>query len=149
MDASFLELPVYVPSGSRCPAALCVSGHAWRSAAGLHDAEDRQQKQETLVTAPAVLIRRSRGPWRRRGHDRTRRLFVAASASVIVVCAAVIIATAVVFASASMIAAAVAFASASIAAPVCTASIIAAYAAAVSVVAASIAAASTVAIAAE
>lgn len=142
MDASLLELPVHMSSGSRRPAALCLSGHAWRSAAGLHDAKDQQQKQGILITASAVFVRRSWGP-RRGRHDRAYRLFVAAPASVVAVRAAatfaVIVFAAVAFASASMTAAPVRAASIMIAAVVDT----------VSVVAASIAAASAAAVAAE
>lgn len=144
MDASLLELPVHMSSGPRRPAALCLSGHAWRSAAGLHDAKDQQQKQGILITASAVFVRRSWGP-RRGRHDRAYRLFVAAPASVVAVRAAATFAV-IVFA-------AVAFASASAsmtAAPVRAASImIAAVVDTVSVVAASIAAASAAAVAAE
>lgn len=142
MDASLLELPVHMSSGPRRPAALCLSGHAWRSAAGLHDAKDQQQKQGILITASAVFVRRSWGP-RRGRHDRAYRLFVAAPASVVAVRAAatfaVIVFAAVAFASASMTAAPVRAASIMIAAVVDT----------VSVVAASIAAASAAAVAAE
>ena len=142
MDASLLELPVHRSSGPRRPAALCLSGHAWRSAAGLHDAKDQQQKQGILITASAVFVRRSWGP-RRGRHDRAYRLFVAAPASVVAVRAAatfaVIMFAAVAFASASMTAAPVRAASIMIAAVVDT----------VSVVAASIAAASAAAVAAE
>ena len=142
MDASLLELPVHMSSGPRRPAALCLSGHAWRSAAGLHDAKDQQQKQGILITASAVFVRRSWGP-RRGRHDRAYRLFVAAPASVVAVRAAatfaVIVFAAVAFASASMTAAPVRAASIMIAAVVDT----------VSVVAASIAAASDAAVAAE
>ena len=137
MDASLLELPVHMSSGPRRPAALCLSGHAWRSAAGLHDAKDQQQKQGILITASAIFVRRSWGP-RRGRHDRAYRLFVAAPASVVAVRAAATFAV-IVFA-------AVAFASA----PVRAASImIAAVVDTVSVVAASIAAASAAAVAAE
>ena len=142
MDASLLELPVHMSSGPRRPAALCLSGHAWRSAAGLHDAKDQQQKQGILITASAVFVRKSWGP-RRGRHDRAYRLFVAAPASVVAVRAAatfaVIVFAAVAFASASMTAAPVRAASIMIAAVVDT----------VSVVAASIAAASAAAVAAE
>lgn len=142
MDASLLELPVHMSSGPSRPAALCLSGHAWRSAAGLHDAKDQQQKQGILITASAVFVRRSWGP-RRGRHDRAYRLFVAAPASVVAVRAAatfaVIVFAAVAFASASMTAAPVRAASIMIAAVVDT----------VSVVAASIAAASAAAVAAE
>ena len=142
MDASLLELPVHMSSGPRRPAALCLSGHAWRSAAGLHDAKDQQQKQGILITASAVFVRRSWGP-RRGRHDRAYRLFVAAPASVVAVRAAatfaVIMFAAFAFASASMTAAPVRAASIMIAAAVDT----------VSVVAASIAAASAAAVAAE
>lgn len=142
MDASLLELPVHMSSGPRRPAALCLSGHAWRSAAGLHDAKDQQQKQGILITASAIFVRRSWGP-RRGRHDRAYRLFVAAPASVVAVRAAatfaVIVFAAVAFASASMTAAPVRAASIMIAAVVDT----------VSVVAASIAAASAAAVAAE
>ena len=142
MDASLLELPVHMSSGPCRPAALCLSGHAWRSAAGLLHHEDQQQKQGILITASAVFVRRSWGP-RRGRHDRAYRLFVAAPASVVAVRAAatfaVIVFAAVAFASASMTAAPVRAASIMIAAVVDT----------VSVVAASIAAASAAAVAAE